>query len=108
MTINLPKPWGATYTAHIVLTVTYPGYTGTCYQYSVPFTVKADNSVNILAPAGASASSGTSDTGATSDTAAPTETTVPVVTTTTSTTVAPTDTTTSSDTTTSGTGSTVQ
>lgn len=39
--INLPKPNGRTYTSTIVLTITYSGYTGTYYQYSVPFRVTA-------------------------------------------------------------------
>jgi hypothetical protein len=38
---NVARPSGTVYKPNVVLTVTYTGFTGTFYQYTVPFTVTA-------------------------------------------------------------------
>jgi hypothetical protein len=38
---NVAKPSGTVYKPKVIITVTYTGYTGTFYQYTVPFTVTA-------------------------------------------------------------------
>jgi hypothetical protein len=42
VSMNLPRPSGAVYNLTAVLTITYPGYTGSYYKYTVPIKLTAD------------------------------------------------------------------